>query len=188
MTILTDQQIIQRVIDGDMIAPFSREQIKERDGQKLISSGLSSAGYDLTLDSEILFPAPHIGLIDPKRINEACYVQTWTAGQVVIPPGVTVLGTSVEYLRIPEDVHCLVVGKSTYARVGIHVLTTPAEPGWSGKLTIEISNLNPLPAAIYTGEGICQIMFFRLDAKPITTYKDRNGKYNGQTKTTIAKV
>lgn len=188
-SLLNDRQIIQEVHNHSMIEPFESKLINTDFEQKIISYGLSSAGYDMRLDPHFKVLVPYNGeqILDPKRVTESHYESVF-ADSIIVSPGNTILGTSMEYFRIPEDISCVVLGKSTYARCGIHVLTTPAEPGWHGKLTIEISNLSPIPVKVYAREGICQMLFFKLDGRPITTYLDRNGKYNGQTTTTIAKV
>jgi dCTP deaminase len=82
----------------------------------------------------------------------------------------------------------LCLGKSSYARCGIVVNITPLEPGWEGHLTIEISNTTPLPARIYSFEGIAQVLFFEAGAAPEVTYADRKGKYQGQQGITLPKV
>ena len=79
------------------------------------------------------------------------------------------------------------VGKSTYARCGIIVNVTPFEPEWEGYVTIEISNTTPLPARIYAGEGIAQVLFFEGEA-PEVSYADRNGKYQKQTGITLPRL
>ncbi len=80
------------------------------------------------------------------------------------------------------------MGKSTYARCGILVNTTPLEPGWEGTLTIEIGNVTPLAAEIYMGEGIAQLEFELLTAPPETDYTAKCGQYQGQTTVTPARV
>jgi dCTP deaminase len=80
------------------------------------------------------------------------------------------------------------VGKSTYARCGIITNVTPLEPGWEGYVTLEISNTTPLPAKIYSGEGITQILFFESDEECLASYADRKGKYQGQTGVTLPKI
>jgi dCTP deaminase len=60
------------------------------------------------------------------------------------------------------------------------VNVTPLEPEWRGRVTIEISNTTPLPAKIYAGEGIAQILFLRTDAVCQTSYADKKGKYQDQ--------
>ncbi len=80
------------------------------------------------------------------------------------------------------------MGKSTYARCGIIVNVTPFEPEWEGHVTLEISNTTPLPATIYSNEGICQVLFFESDEECLNSYKDKMGKYQGQTGITIPRV
>ena len=98
----------------------------------------------------------------------------------VIPPHGYILGRSLEYLRIPRSLKGRCVGKSTLARSGILVNTTPLEPGWCGHLTIEIGNITPCPAKVYVGEGIAQLEFETLSSPPECDYGDKRGKYQGQ--------
>jgi dCTP deaminase len=63
---------------------------------------------------------------------------------------------------------------------GIIVNVTPLEPEWRGRVTIEISNTTPLPAKIYSGEGIAQILFLRGEAVCHVSYGDKKGKYQDQ--------
>jgi len=125
-------------------AETTREAIDHntRRGYKVISYGLSSFGYDLRIDQKFkVFSPVSCQAIDPKNFNEACFEDVDTQGlPLLIPPNSFVLGQSMEELQIPEDVLCLVIGKSTYARCGIIVNVTPLEPGWRGHVTIEISN------------------------------------------------
>jgi dCTP deaminase len=88
-----------------------------------------------------------------------------------------------------HDVYCLSVPEAgNFAleagvfvhNCGIIVNVTPLEPEWRGKVTIEISNTTPLPAKIYAGEGIAQILFLRADAVCRTSYGDKQGKYQDQ--------
>jgi dCTP deaminase len=81
-------------------------------------------------------------------------------------------------LSLPNDVTVVAVGKSTYARSGILVNITPAESGWQGHLTLEISNCTGLFNRIYADEGICQLLFFRGTPCEVT-YQMRKGKYQG---------
>ena len=61
----------------------------------------------------------------------------------------------------------------------------PFEPEWEGYVTLEFSNTTPLPAKIYAGEGCAQVLFFESDEVCETSYKDRGGKYQGQTGVTL---
>jgi dCTP deaminase len=108
----------------------------------------------------------------------------------IIPPNSFALARTVEYFRIPRDILVVCLGKSTYARCGIIVNVTPLEPEWEGHITLEFSNTTPLPARIYANEGIAQFLFFQADVDDIceTSYKDRGGKYQGQTGVTLPRT
>ena len=73
------------------------------------------------------------------------------------------------------------IGKSTYARCGIIVNVTPLEPEWEGYITLEFSNTTSLPVVLYANEGVAQIIFYGAAQECLTSYKDRKGKYMGQT-------
>ena len=118
-------------------------------------------------------------VVDPKRFDDNSFVDF--GGEVcVIPPNSFVLGRTVEYFRVPRSVLTICVGKSSYARCGIIVNVTPFEPEWEGYVTLEISNTTPLPAKIYAGEGIAQVIFFEADEECEVSYADKKGKYQRQ--------
>ncbi len=168
-----------------MIEPFEDGQV--RDG--VISYGLSSFGYDIRVakDFRIFTPATgQLTVIDPKAVDERA-LQSYTGDVCIIPPNSFALGRTIEYFRIPRNVLAICVGKSTYARCGIIVNVTPFEPEWEGYVTIEISNTTPLPARIYAGEGIAQVLFFEGET-PEVSYADRNGKYQKQGGITLPRL
>ena len=168
----SDRWIRKMALEHDMINPFSEKQVREG----VISYGLSSYGYDLRVADEFkIFTNVNSSIVDPKNFDERSFV-TVTAASVLIPPNSFALARSVEYFKIPRDVLTICVGKSTYARIGIIVNVTPLEPEWRGKVTIEISNTTPLPAKVYAGEGIAQILFFRAEAVCRISYADKAGK------------
>lgn len=192
MSFLVDFQI-RELCEGleederPMLRPFIPEQI--RDAEKLrqpagrvISFGLSSCGYDIRLHNEFRVFRPRFdrgGIIDPKEMDPEL-LQDYCGESCLIPPHGYVLARSLEWFHMPPDVVGLCVGKSTYARCGILINTTPLEPGWQGYLVIEIGNVSSLPARIHSGEGIAQVLFARTE-RPETTYADRGGKYQNQT-------
>ena len=167
-----------------MIEPFESGQV--RDGK--ISYGISSYGYDIRVSPEFkVFTNVHNSIVDPKNFDGDSLVDRQT-DVCVIPPNSFALARTVEYFRIPEDVLVICLGKSTYARLGIIVNTTPAEAGWEGHLTLEFSNSSGADCRIYANEGICQLLFFEGDPCD-TTYKDRSGKYQHQPeRVTLARI
>jgi dCTP deaminase len=145
-----------------------------------ISFGVTSYGYDVRVGRKFkVFTNARCAVVDPKNFDPASFVDI-EGDYCLIPPNSFALAETVEHLEIPRDVLGVCLGKSTYARCGIIVNVTPLEPEWRGKVTIEISNTTPLPAKIYAGEGIAQILFLRADAVCRTSYADKKGKYQDQ--------
>ncbi len=175
--IQNDKWIIEQ--GEKMITPFTGKQVKELAGQKVISYGVSSFGYDIRVSNVFkVFKYSHASFIDPKEFDDDIFNE-YIGDTCIIPPNSFALAKSHETLTIPDDVMCICLGKSTYARAGIIINVTPLEPGWTGEITIEISNTTSLPCVIHSLEGIAQILFFKGD-RPKTTYSDRDGKYQNQ--------
>ncbi len=167
-------------IEQKMIEPFADRQVREEKGERLVSFGLSSYGYDLRVAEEFkVFTNVHNTIVDPKNFNDNAFVDI-RGKTCIIPPNSFALARSVEYFRIPRNILTLCIGKSTYARCGIIVNVTPFEPEWEGYVTLEISNTTPLPAKIYAGEGLAQVLFFMAEEVCEVSYADRKGKYMKQ--------
>ncbi len=172
-----------------MIEPFEPGQVKERDGNRIVSYGTSSYGYDIRCADEFkLFTNINTTIVDPKDFDANNFVDVSGKGYCIIPPNSFALARTVEYFRIPRNVLTICLGKSTYARCGIIVNVTPFEPEWEGFVTLEFSNTTPLPAKIYANEGVAQVLFFESDEVCETSYKDRGGKYQGQVGVTLPKT
>ena len=175
-------------IEHKMIEPFVDGQIREEEGRRLVSYGLSSYGYDLRVAKKFkVFTNVYNSIVDPKNFKDDSFVDI-CGDTCIIPPNSFALAVSVEYFRIPRNVLTLCIGKSTYARCGIIVNVTPFEPEWEGYVTLEISNTTPLPAKIYAGEGLAQVLFFVADEICQTSYADRKGKYMKQMEITVPSI
>jgi dCTP deaminase len=185
MSIKSDRWIRSMAQTHKMIEPYEPGQVRTVNGEKVISFGTSSYGYDVRCANEFkVFTNVFSATIDPKAFDARSFVDH--AGDIcIIPPNSFVLARTVEYFRIPADVLTLCVGKSTYARCGIIVNVTPLEPEWEGHVTLEFSNTTNLPAKIYANEGVAQMLFFQGDEACEVTYKDRGGKYQGQRGVTL---
>ena len=183
--------------ERQMITPFLPDLVREVNGNRIISAGASSYGYDMRLadDGFKIFSSVFGDEIDPKRFDEASSLiepplRTAEDGAkyYLLPGHHYGLGVTVETFRMPRNVTGVALGKSTYARAGLLVNTTPLEAGWTGRLVVEIANLANLPLRVYVNEGIGQILFFESDEDCAVSYEDRGGKYQGQTGLTYAKV
>jgi dCTP deaminase len=184
MTVKSDRWIRQMAHEHQMIEPFTDGQVR----QGVISYGLSSYGYDVRIADDFkIFTNINSTIVDPKSFDPRSFVDF--KGEVcVIPPNSFALARTVEYFRIPRDVLVITLGKSTYARCGIIVNVTPLEPEWQGIVTLEVSNTTPLPARLYAGEGIAQMLFFQSDEACETSYADKKGKYQAQQGLTLPKL
>ena len=184
MSIKSDRWIRKMCLEQRMIEPFEEKQVRTG----VISYGVSSYGYDIRIADEFkIFTNVNSTIVDPKNMDPATMVD-FKGPVCIIPPNSFALGRSVEYFRVPRNVLCTCVGKSTYARCGIITNVTPFEPEWEGFVTLEISNTTPLPAKIYSNEGIAQVLFFESDEVCETSYKDKAGKYQAQQGITLPRL
>jgi len=184
MSIKSDRWIRSMARDQGMIEPFEESQVRK----DVISYGLSSYGYDMRVARSFrIFTNVNSAVVDPKAFDQRSFVE-FDGDVCIIPPNSFALASSVEYFRIPRNIMTLCVGKSTYARCGIITNVTPFEPEWEGHVTLEISNTTPLPARIYAGEGIAQVLFFESDEVCETSYADKKGKYQKQSGVTLPRI
>lgn len=183
--ICSDEWIIKKAREEQIIEPFVESQVRNVEGKPVISYGVSSFGYDIRLSHHFrIFTNVYGSIVDPKAFDTRGLVEV-DGDTCLIPPNSFALGLSLEYFRIPKNVLTICVGKSTYARCGIIVNVTPFEPGWEGRAVLEISNTTPLPARVYAGEGIAQVLFLESATPCKSSYADRNGKYQKQMDLTL---
>ena len=183
MSIKSDKWIREMSLNEEMISPFVDNQIRKG----TISYGLSSYGYDIRVSDEYkVFTNVNNSVVDPKKFDEKSFID-YKGDICIVPPNSFALARSIEYFKIPRNVLTVCLGKSTYARCGIIVNVTPFEPEWEGHVTLEISNTTPLPAKIYSNEGLCHVLFFESDEVCEKSYKDKKGKYQNQRGITLAK-
>ena len=197
MALLTDKEI-SALADLDIFQPYVGEKRRKLDnGTKAISYGLSQAGYDIRLSPKQFLVFDDDGLyrgnatLDPKLADspipyEAALVHHQGSSYFELPPFSFALGTSLELISMPKDVMGICQGKSTYARLGLVVNTTPAEPGWSGHFTMCFINPTPFPIRLYANEGVAQFLLIRLSSDVDQAYA---GLYQNQgQEVTLSKV
>jgi dCTP deaminase len=170
-------------------APFGHAQ------HRVLSYGTSSYGYDLRLSARefLIFRHVPVTVMNPKRFNpanlEPAPLHQDADGEFFILPAHSYgLGVALEHIAIPQNITCLFIGKSSYARMGVIANLTPGEAGWRGHLTLELSNSSGADCRIYANEGIVQALFFEGEPCEVT-YEDRAGKYQDQPeRVTLARV
>lgn len=184
MGIKPDHWIRKMALEHKMIEPFADRQVRTG----VVSYGVSSYGYDIRVADEYkIFTNVYSAIVDPKNFDSRSMID-FKGDVCIIPPNSFALARTVEYFRIPRGVLTICVGKSTYARCGIIVNVTPFEPEWEGYVTLEISNTTPLPAKIYSNEGISQVLFFEGDEECEVSYADKKGKYQFQQSIVLPKL
>lgn len=196
MTIKSDKWILEKCKNENMIEPYEEKQISSKESLKKISYGVSSYGYDISLAPEMkLFTNTYTSIIDPKNFDRQSLVDltlhssnSFDCQYFILPPNSFALGRSVETIKLPQKVTAICLDKSTYARCGLSINTTVIECLWFGHITLEFSNTTNLPIKLYANEGIAQLLFFESDENCLTSYADRNGKYQGQQGITLPRV
>ena len=196
MTVKSDRWIRRMAEEHQLIQPFDATLVRESAGRRIISAGASSYGYDMRLaaDGFRVFSPIHSREIDPKNFDEESLVEAPLreaddgSKYYLMPPHSYALGVSVETFRLPRKVTGICMCKSTYARAGLMLNTTPLEAGWTGRLVIELGNLADLPLRVYVNEGIGQVIFLESDEACAVSYEDRGGKYQGQTGLTYSRL
>jgi dCTP deaminase len=108
----------------------------------------------------------------------------------VLHPGEFVLGLTLEWVELPNDLVARLEGKSSLGRLGLLIHSTAGyvDPGWKGNLTLELSNVANLPIALYFGMKIGQISFFRMTSPVDRPYgsPELGSKYQGQSEPTAS--
>jgi dCTP deaminase len=122
----------------------------------------------------------------PSGVTE--HVQIEEHASFVIHPGEFVLGTTVEWVELPDDIVARIEGKSSLGRLGLIVHATAGfvDPGFSGTLTLEITNLTRVPIVLWPGKPIAQLSFMTLDQAAERPYghPDLGSHYHGQVEAT----
>ena len=108
----------------------------------------------------------------------------------ILHPSEFVLGQTLEWVELPNDLVARLEGKSSLGRLGLLIHSTAGyvDPGWKGNLTLELSNVANLPIALYKGMKIGQISFFRMTSPVERPYgsKELGSKYQGQSQPTAS--
>ena len=180
---LVDYQIADRVRINQMIDPF----VPQEESNGRVSYGLTSAGYDARLGKHFYIATPGEGLltVGPSTHEGKFEGVAYERKMVRLPPHTMCLAHTLEYFKIPSNICATIVGKSTWARLGLMIETTPLEPSWEGQVTLELFNAGFAPLELREGDGICQVQFHTID-NPRMNYAQKGGRYQGQLGVTFA--
>ena len=186
MAILSDVDI-KKYLDENKIEIYPIKDEKQ----------IQPSSVDLRLGDEFkgfkIITKPYIDPYDNTDLES--YMDSFKVKEgepFIIHPGEFTLATTYETVKLPADIVARGEGRSSMGRRGVtmHVTAGYIDPGFEGKITLEISNIGKMPVALYPGQRVCQIVFETMttpSAKPYG-HEDRDSKYMGQTGPQVSKI
>ncbi len=184
--------------------------LSDRDIEKYLAEGLiiidplinpekqiQPSSVDLRMGNEFksfrIVRKPFIDPMDKSDIEsymESIHIKEGES--FIIHPGEFALATTYETVKIPANLVARVEGRSSMGRLGItmHVTAGYIDPGFMGKITLEISNIGKMPVALYPGQRVCQIVFETMTSPSLKPYghPDRDSKYMNQQKPETSRI
>ena len=186
MAILSDKTIKEYLEEGKIVIdPLKYEQ------------QIQPSSVDMRLGDEFkVFKVIRKPYIDPKDEEDiAEYMESSTVHEgeaFIIHPNEFALATTQEYVKVPDDLVARVEGRSSMGRLGVtmHVTAGYVDPGFEGRITLEISNIGAMPVALYPGQRVCQLVFETMTTPAELPYghPKRNSKYMKQLKPESSRV
>lgn len=185
--ILSDRDI-KKAIESGRVKIESNQPDLSTPQQVTEFMHIHASSMDLRLGNTFkLYEHSKFAILDPKQpesfIGNMRTITVADGDPFIVQPGEFVLGVTQEKLTVPDDLVVRVEGRSSLGRLGIIVHSTAGfvDPGFSGTITLEISNLNRLPVALYPGMRICQLAFEMMTSPAETPYNLKAfSKYQGQ--------
>lgn len=179
MHVLVDKEIKRFILDGDVqLDPFHEEQINPN-------------SYDVTLGDHFLWYDDDVSLpIDLRDKNTIRFgMSELKQNYISISPKRFILGTTIEYIKLPPDIIASIEGKSSLARLGISLHQTGGwiDAGFEGNITLEFFNCNCRSVIIPSGMRIGQLVFYKTNRCEIPYNLKKGSKYVGQIGTTPSK-
>ena len=162
-----------------------------------IERQVQPSSVDLRIGNEFkifkVMQKPYIDPKDPEDLDsymESMHIEKGES--FIIHPNEFALATTYEVVKVPDDLVARVEGRSSMGRLGItmHVTAGYIDPGFEGKITLEISNIGKMPVALYPGQRACQIVFETMTSPAERPYghPERDSKYMGQTRPESSRI
>ncbi|MFB3092893.1 MAG: dCTP deaminase [Dehalococcoidia bacterium] len=183
MTVLSDRTIKEELAASRLVI------------EPLDEANIQPASIDLQLDRVFrIFRVTRRPFVDVRQPMEDLteLVTIEDEEPFIIQPGTFVLASTLESVTLPDDIVARVDGRSSLGRLGllVHATAGYVDPGWTGKLTLELSNQSQMPIALYYGMKISQISFLRMSTPVDRPYGSESlaSKYQGQTGPTPSRI
>ena len=148
---------------------------------------LQPSSFDVRLDRFFrLFDNHKYAYIDPaEEMSELTrFVEVAADEAFILHPGEFVLGSTYEFVSLPDNIAARLEGKSSLGRLGLLTHSTAGfvDPGFNGHVTLELANVSNLPIKLWPGMKVGQLCFFQLSSPSETPYGSAkyNSRYQGQ--------
>ena len=187
MAILSDKDIKEHLKSGKIVInPLTNPEVQIQPSSVDLRIGREFKGFRI-------IRKPCIDPMDQSDLDS--YMESFYIDEgepFIIHPGEFALATTYETIKLPHDLVARVEGRSSMGRLGVtmHVTAGYIDPGFMGKITLEISNIGKMPVALYTGQRVCQIVFETMTSPSERPYghPDRDSKYMGQKSPVSSKI
>lgn len=179
--VLSDKDLLKYLLDKELvISPITNgiEQI----GSSSIDIRLGSIFKYLKVVNQTHFDISDLEKLGDQIEEYSEEIILQPLEPFILHPKDFVLGSTLEYLRLPLTLTARLEGRSTWGRVGLQVHSTAGliDPGFEGSLTFELHNLGKLPLPLFPGTRIGQLVFYSVDSV-VSSYKDKEGsKFHSQ--------
>lgn len=170
--ILSDQTIQAMLSSGELaVSPLDAAQIQP-------------ASIDIRLGNTFsMIEDTSVPIVQMEKNIAYKTIQT---EQYILLPGQFVLATTMEYIRLPENLTAFVEGRSSIGRLGLFIQNAGwVDPGFEGEITLELFNANKCAIELQSGRRIGQLVFAQLDGRALAPYR---GKYQGQRGATGSRI
>ena len=191
MTILSTKSILERLFHKD---PKKRLVVTPIINHK---DQIANSSIDLRLGTEfIITKRTKYHLLDPMQEDIESQIEQYQdkkyisfKRKLILQPRQFVLGSTLEYIRLPNDLLGYVIGRSSWGRVGLIIATaTMVGPGFAGSLTLELVNLGEADLALYPGTRIAQLVLHTLDQEDTGYIQKPESKYIGAVGPEFSKI
>lgn len=161
--ILSNQSIKRRLLENEIkITPITETQFQPA------SVDLRLGNHFLAIDETSV---PYLSL------EKAAEYKEFYEDKILIPPHGFILGTTLEWIKLPNNLTAFVEGRSSIGRLGLFIQNAGwVDPGFEGNITLELYNANQVPIELTFGRRVCQLVFAELDLEA----PPYSGKYVGQ--------
>lgn len=170
--ILSDLTLKEMLADGRLLV----EPLEEHSVQP--------ASVDCRLGSHFLVIEQNS--MDVLSLDKEIIYREFEGDSITLPPHSFLLATTMETVRLPNNLTAFVEGRSSIGRMGLFIQNAGwVDPGFEGRITLELYNANSLPIRLQAGRRICQLVFCKMDRDTPNPYR---GKYQGQTRSVGSRV